>query len=117
MYGTEFTICARRKWIELYATTTIGKILNRHGLNRLRTGRTPREPKLYSRDVPGERVQMDTVKIASGLFPFIALDDCTRMRVLALYPRRTAHNAVRFLKEYVGRVPVSYPAYPDKSWR
>src|ERR1044072_9180269 len=31
----------------------------------------------------------------------MVVDDCTRMRVLALYPRRTAHNAVRFLKEHV----------------
>jgi transposase InsO family protein len=83
------------------STATIWKVLNRRGLSRLRSGRTPRQPKPYSRDVPGERVQMDTVKIAPGLFQFTAVDDCTRMRVLALYPRRTAHNAVRFLKEHV----------------
>ena len=83
------------------STATIWKVLDRHGMNRLRSGRTPRQPKSYSRDVPGERVQMDTVKIAPGLFQFTAVDDCTRMRVLALYPRRTAHNAVRFLKDHV----------------
>lgn len=83
------------------STATIWKVLNRHGMNRLRNGRAPREPKCYSRDVPGERVQMDTVKIAPGLFQFTAVDDCTRMRVLALYPRRTAHNAARFLKDHV----------------
>lgn len=98
------------------STATIWKILNRHGVNRLRSGRTPREPKSYSRDVPGERVQMDTVKIAPGVFQFTAIDDCTRMRVLALYPRRTAHNAVRFLKDHVlGGVPVSHSTYPDRS--
>lgn len=83
------------------STATIWKVLNRHGVSRLRSGRTPRELKSYSRHVPGERGQMDTVKIAPGLFQFTAVDDCTRMRVLALYPRRTAHNAVRFLKEHV----------------
>jgi transposase InsO family protein len=83
------------------STATIWKVLNRHGLGRLRSGRTPRQPKSYSREVPGERVQMDTVKIAPGLFQFTAVDDCTRMRVLALYPRRTAYNAVRFLQEHV----------------
>jgi transposase InsO family protein len=76
-------------------------VLNRHSMNRLRSGRTPRLPKSYSRDVPGERVQMDTVKVVPGLFQFTAVDDCTRMRVVALYPRRAAHNAVRFLKEHV----------------
>jgi transposase len=83
------------------STATIWKILNRQGLSRLRSDRTPRQPKSYSRDIPGERVQMDTVKIAPGLFQFTAVDDCTRMRVLTFYPRRTAHNAVRFLKEHV----------------
>ena len=76
-------------------------MLNLHGMNHLRSGRTPRQPKSYSSDVPGERVQMDTVKIALGLFQFTAVDDHTRMRVLALYPRRTAQNTVRFLKEHV----------------
>ena len=83
------------------SAATIWKIITRQGLGRLRRGRTPRQPKSYSRDVPGERVRMGTVKIAPGLFQFTAVDDCTRMRVLALYPRRTAHNAVRFLKEHV----------------
>src|SRR5215204_3869624 len=83
------------------STATIWKVLNRHGMSQLRSGRTPRLPKSYSRDVPGERVQMDTVKIAPGLFQFTAVDDCTRMRVLALYPGRTAQNAGRFLKEHV----------------
>jgi hypothetical protein len=50
------------------STATIWKGANRHGMNRLRSGRTPRQPKLYIRDVPGERVQMGTVKIAPGLF-------------------------------------------------
>jgi hypothetical protein len=88
------------------STATIWKVLSRRGLSRLRSGRTSRQPKSYSRDIPGERVQMDTVKIAPGLIQFTAVDDCTRMRVLALYPRRTAHNAARFLKEHVdARMP------------
>lgn len=82
-------------------TATIWKVLNRHGMGRLRSGRSPRLPKSYRRDVPGERVQMNTVKVAPGLFQFTAVDDCTRVRVLALSPRRTAHNAARFLREHV----------------
>jgi transposase len=37
------------------STATIWKVLDRHGMNRLRSGHAPRQPKLYSRDVPGER--------------------------------------------------------------
>ncbi len=98
------------------STATIWKVLNRHGMNRLRSGRTPRQPKSYSRDVPGERVQMDTVKIAPGLFQFTAVDDCTRMRVLALYPRRTAPERCSLPQRACARrVPVPHPAHPDRS--
>ena len=68
------------------STATIWKVLNRHGLNRLRSGRVPRQPKSYSRDIPGERVQMDTVKVAPGLFQFTAVYDCTRMRFSRALP-------------------------------
>lgn len=40
--------------------------------------------KRYERPIPGDRVQMDTCKVASGLYQFTAIDDCTRYRVLAL---------------------------------
>lgn len=83
------------------SVATIWKVLNRYGMPYLRRGRTPRKPKSYSRNIPGERVQMDTVQIAPGVFQFTATDDCTRMRVLALYPRRSANNAVRFLEDHV----------------
>lgn len=83
------------------SVATIWKVLNLHGMPYLRTGRTPRKPKSYSRGVPGERVQMDTVQIAPGVFQFTATDDCTRMRVLALYARRSAKNTVKFSEDHV----------------
>jgi len=56
---------------------TLHKVLVRHGLNRL-----PHRPKLkrkgtrrYSRPVPGDRVQLDTCKIAPGLYQYTAIDD------------------------------------------
>jgi transposase InsO family protein len=41
------------------------------------------------------------MQIRRGLFQFTAVDDCSRMRVLGLYARRTAKNAVSFLEERV----------------
>ena len=52
----------------------------------------------YAKEVPGERVQMDTCKIAPGLYQYTAIDDCTRIRVLALFTRRTAANSLQFLE-------------------
>ncbi len=44
-------------------------------------------------------MQIDTMKISTGRFQYTAIDDCTRLRVLGLYPRRTASNAVHFLEQ------------------
>ena len=84
-----------------FSTATIWKVLNRHGVQRMRLPRQPRRPTRYSRPVPGDRVQLDTMQLTPGRIQFTAIDDCTRMRVLGLYERRTAANAVRFLEERV----------------
>jgi transposase InsO family protein len=54
--------------------------------------------KRYAREVPGDRVQMDTCQIAPGLYQYTAVDDCTRIRVLAVFSRRTAANSLQFLE-------------------
>ena len=61
----------------------------------------------YQRPIPGDRVQIDTCKIAPGLYQYTAVDDCSRWRVLALYKRRTATNTLSFidiLKEILAEV-------------
>ncbi len=42
---------------------------------------------------------MDVCKIASGLYQYTAIDDCTRYKVIALYSRRTAKNTLNFLEQ------------------
>ncbi len=81
------------------STATIWKVLARHQVPPLRRHRTPQAPIRYSRSVPGERIQVDTMKIAPGIYQYTAIDDCTRFRVLGIYSRRTARNSVRFLEE------------------
>lgn len=83
------------------STSTIWKVLQRHHCGPLRRPKRPRKPKRYQRPVPGERVQLDSCKIAPGLYQFTAIDDCTRLRVLGLYPDRSADSAVAFLQERV----------------
>jgi len=55
----------------------------------------------YSRPIPGERVQLDTCKIAPGVYQYTAIDDCSRYQVIEIYPRRTAANTVLFLEKMV----------------
>lgn len=57
------------------------------------------------RAVPGDRVQMDTCKIAPGIYQYTSIDDCSRYRVLALYKRRTAANTLIFLERVVEEMP------------
>jgi len=59
----------------------------------------------YAKEVPGERIQMDTCKITPGLYQYTAIDDCTRIRVLALFNRRTAANSLQFLELAIEEFP------------
>lgn len=81
------------------STRTIEKILRRNQMPSIRRYHKSEKPHRYSRSVPGERVQIDTCKIAAGIYQYTAIDDCTRFRVLGLYPKRTAKNSAHFLEE------------------
>lgn len=61
--------------------------------------------KRYSRPIPGERVQIDVTKIRAKCYQFTAIDDCTRLRVLRLYPNKKAENVVLFLYEILDNFP------------
>jgi len=77
---------------------TIHRILHRNRVAYLKPARRRKKSfKRYSRPIPGDRIQMDTCKIAPGLFQYTAVDDCSRYRVLKLYRRRTAANTLAFL--------------------
>jgi transposase InsO family protein len=85
---------------------TIHKVLRRQQQPPLKTSRRPRHTvHRYAREVPGERVQMDTCKIQPGLYQYTAVDDCTRFRVLCLYPRRSAANTLLFIERANEEMP------------
>jgi transposase InsO family protein len=86
---------------------TLHKVLVRHGLNR-----PPHRPKVeredtrrYSRPVPGDRIQLDTCKIAPGLYQYTAIDDCSRWQVLGVYPNRDAASTLDFLDRVRAGMP------------
>ena len=67
-----------------FSLATIHKVLTRNEANPLRRVRRKKEYKRYQRPTPGDRLQLDTCKIAPGLYQYTAIDDCTRYRVLGL---------------------------------
>ena len=86
--------------------TTIEKVLKAFTpLPALRRPLGRKGTKRYAKEVPGERIQMDTCKIAPGLYQYTAVDDCTRMRVLATFSRRTAANSLQFLELVIEEFP------------
>jgi transposase InsO family protein len=88
------------------APDTVRKVLARHGESQLKRPRLRRKGgKRYSRPVPGDRVQMDSCKIAPGLYQFTAIDDCTRFQVLGLYRHRNAASTLDFLDRVAAGMP------------
>ena len=81
--------------------STIQKVLDRHEVKPLIKPKRQKKYKKYQKEVPGERVQVDTCKIRPGMYQFTAVDDCTRYLVAEIYPRRTAANTLLFLDKLV----------------
>lgn len=98
------TFLLREKNIELSAPT-IWRVLNRHKVKPLKRYRGKREPQRYSRPIPGDRVQIDVTKVKRGVYQFTAIDDCTRMKVLRLFPNKTSESAVTFLYSVLDDLP------------
>ena len=81
-------------------------MLAKHGEHRLKRPRLVRKgTKRYSRPVPGDRVQMDVCKIAPALYQYTAIDDCSRWKVMGLYPRRSATSTLSFLDRLLEEMP------------
>ena len=84
---------------------TIHKVLTNHQVKPIKKFRRKADYLRYERPLPGDRVQMNTCKIASGLYQYTSIDDCTRYRVLRLYNHRTAANTLDFLDCVIEEMP------------
>jgi len=85
---------------------TLHRVLTKHGEHRLKRPRlVSKGTKRYSRPVPGDRVQMDVCKIAPALYQYTAIDDCSRWKVMGLYPRRSATSTLSFLDRLLEEMP------------
>ncbi|MFD9688956.1 IS481 family transposase [Kitasatospora sp. NPDC059088] len=117
------------------ACSAVYRILKRLGLNRLpasqRYKRHDQRHTRYEKQLPGNRVQIDVkfiepigvptqtaspepvpvtgkapkVRRRAKYYQFTAIDDCTRLRVLRIYPRCDQKTAVQFLDYVLERLP------------
>lgn len=95
----------------------VWRILKRLELNRLpasqRYKRLDKRWQRYEKQLPGHRVQIDVKFIApiAGVTPrrkyyqFTAIDDCTRLRVLRIYPACNQKTAIQFVDYVLERLP------------
>lgn len=95
----------------------VWRILKRLDLNRLpssqRYKRHDRRWKRYEKHQPGHRVQIDVKFIAplkgspkrGHYYQFTAIDDCTRLRVLRIYPTLNQKTAIQFVDYVAAKLP------------
>lgn len=86
---------------------SIHKVLTKNEVRPLVFQRKKKDYIRYQRPTPGDRVQMDTCKIAPGIYQYTAIDDCSRYRVLDVFNRRTAANTLLFIDKVIEEMPFS----------
>jgi transposase InsO family protein len=91
--------CLLRKNDIYLSTMTIWRVLKKHHVKPMIKGRKKSDYKLYNKEIPGDSVQLDVTKLAPGAYQFTAIDDCTRMKVIRVYPNKKADNTIHFLGE------------------
>ena len=97
------------------AASSVHRILERHGMNRLPANQKHRPHVTrwirYEKPQPGHRLQMDVKFLEripgtrKRLYQFTAIDDCTRIRVLKIYDACNQQTAIRFADEVLRRLP------------
>ncbi|GAA2397481.1 IS481 family transposase [Actinomadura vinacea] len=114
-------------YLKRYHDITISKsgvwrILKRLDMGRLpasqRYKRHDKRWKRYEKQLPGHRVQIDVkfIEPIAGVttgrrggrnkyYQFTAIDDCTRLRVLRIYPQLNQKTAIQFLDYVLQRLP------------
>tara|TARA_Y100001949_G_scaffold17446_1_gene12429 strand:+ start:994 stop:1407 length:414 start_codon:yes stop_codon:yes gene_type:complete len=80
-------------------------VLTRHDVKPIVFQRKKKDFIRYQRPIPGDRVQMDTCKIAPGIYQYTAIDDCSRYRVLDVFNRRSAANTLIFIDKVIEEMP------------
>lgn len=71
----------------------------------------------YARLTPGDRVQLDTCKIAPGDHQYTAVAACMRYRVMAIFRRRTAPKKPAYLEHALEEMPFPVQRVPTDRGR
>ncbi|MDH3226036.1 MAG: IS481 family transposase [Thermoleophilia bacterium] len=94
----------------------VWRVLKRLGMNRLpasqRHRRHERRWKRYEKPLPGHQLQLDVTFIAPipgvtdrRYYQFTAIDDCTRIRVMQIFPKLNQKAVIAFVDYVLARLP------------
>lgn len=92
---------------------TVWRVLKMHQVKAVVKRRKKSDYIRYCKEIPGERVQLDVMKVRNGAYQFTAIDDCTRLRTIRVYPNRKAESTIHFLGEILN----SFPFPPFNGYR
>ena len=81
------------------SSMTVWRILSKHQVKPIVKRRRKSDYKRYNKDIPEKRVQLDVTKITSKAYQFTAIDDCTRMTTIRIYPNKKATNTIHSLSK------------------
>ena len=93
---------------------TIHKVLVKNQVKPLVRLRREEHHKRYSRPISGDRVQMDTCKIAKGLYQYTTVDDCTRLQGSGLVPEENCRKHPQISRSGHWRNAFPGPSYTDR---
>jgi len=91
-----------------FSLATIHKVLVRAQAARLSRLRRPSSAKRYSRPTPGDRVQLDTMKIAPGVYQYTAVDDLLSLSVLGVTQGGMRTAPWRFIERVLEEMPFRF---------
>lgn len=94
----------RTKNIKL-SPMTVWRVLSRHNVPPVVKRRKKSDYIIYNKEVPGDRVQMDVTKIRNRAYQFTAIDDCTRLKTIRIYPNKKVESTIDFLGEVMRTFP------------
>ena len=90
---------------------TVWRVLKKHQVRAVVKRRKKSDYIRYSKEIPGERVQLDVMKVRNGAYQFTAINDCTRLRTIRVYPNKKAESTIHFLGEILNTFPFPFSGY------
>ena len=97
--------------------STINRVLTNHQVESLRKPPRKKQVHGYSKKIPGDRIRIDTCKIASDLHQYTAIEYGTRYQVLELYTCIAAQNTLDFLEKVIEEMPFPIQRIPTDRGR